>query len=84
MEASSVYYDNQSYIKLYEIPVFHDRSKHVDIQCHFIRDCVQHGVVQLQYVPTEEQFVDILTKALGRAKFIYFIEQMGIVENVFQ
>eukprot|EP00253_Pinus_taeda_P027413 PITA_27413 len=81
---SSAEAEYTSYIKLYEMPVFHDRLKHIYIQCHFIRDCVQHGAVQLQYVPTEEQFVDILTKALGRAKFVYFIEQMGIVENAFQ
>ena len=70
MEATSVYCDNQSCIKLSENPIFHDRSKHIDIRCHFIRDCVQHGVVQLQYVPTGDQVADIITKALGRAKFI--------------
>eukprot|EP00253_Pinus_taeda_P025210 PITA_25210 len=59
-------------------------SKHIDIRCHFIRDCVQRGAVHLQYVPTEEQVADILTKALGRAKFIYFRESMGMAENTFQ
>ena len=63
---------------------FHDQSKHIDIKCHFIRDYVQHGAIQLQYVPTGDQVVDVLTKALGRAKFIEFREQMGMVENLFQ
>jgi len=54
MEATSVYCDNHSCIKLSENPVFHDRSKHINIRCHFIKDCVQRGAVQLQYVPTEE------------------------------
>ena len=58
--------DNQSYIKLSQNPVFHDRSKHIEIRYHFIKDYVQRGVVQLQYVPTDEQVVDILTKDLGR------------------
>lgn len=40
MEATKVYSDNQSFIKLYENLAFHDRSKHIDIRCHFIRDCV--------------------------------------------
>ena len=40
MEAARVHCDNQSCIKLSENPVFHDRSKHIDIRCHFIRDCV--------------------------------------------
>eukprot|EP00253_Pinus_taeda_P009451 PITA_09451 len=45
MEATSIMCDNQSYIKLSENSVFHDRSKHIDIRCHFVRDCVQQGVV---------------------------------------
>jgi len=84
MEATKVYCDNQSYIKLSENPVFHDRSKHIDIRCHFIRDCVQRGVVQLQYVPMREQVADILTKARERAKFTQFKEQLGMAENLFQ
>eukprot|EP00253_Pinus_taeda_P034707 PITA_34707 len=59
-------------------------SKHIDIRCHFIRDCVQRGAVQLQYVLTKEQVADILTKALGRAMFVYFREHMGMVEKSFQ
>eukprot|EP00253_Pinus_taeda_P002480 PITA_02480 len=79
MEATRIYCNNQSCIKLSENPIFHDRSKHIDIRCHFIRDCVQRGVVQLQYVPRGDQVANILTKALGRAKFIQFIEQMDAV-----
>eukprot|EP00253_Pinus_taeda_P009452 PITA_09452 len=84
MEATKVYCNNQSCINLSENPIFHDRSKHIDIRCHFIKGCVQRGVVQLQYVPTGEQVADILTKALGRAKFTQFREQMGMVENPFK
>eukprot|EP00253_Pinus_taeda_P031340 PITA_31340 len=45
MEATKIMCDNQSCIKLYENPVFQDRSKHIDIRCHFVRDCVQRGAV---------------------------------------
>ena len=76
--------DNQSCIKLSENLVFHDWSKNIDIQCHFVRDFVQQGVVQLSYTPTGEQVSDILTKALGRTKFDYFGEKMGMVKNLFQ
>eukprot|EP00253_Pinus_taeda_P026187 PITA_26187 len=84
MEATRIMYDNQSCIKLYENPVFHDRSKHIDIRCHFVRDCVQRGAVQLRYTPTGEQVAGILTKVLGRTKFVYFREKMGMVKNPFQ
>ena len=59
-----IYCDNQSCINLTENPVFHDRSKHIEIMYHFIRDCVQKGVVKLEYIPTDEQVADILTKSL--------------------
>eukprot|EP00253_Pinus_taeda_P011011 PITA_11011 len=74
----------ESCIKLYENLVFHDRSKHIDIRCHFVRDCVQRGAIQLSYTPIGEQVANILTKALGRTKFDYFREKMGMVKNPFQ
>eukprot|EP00253_Pinus_taeda_P027288 PITA_27288 len=77
MEATRIMFDNQSCIKLSENLVFHDRSKHIDIRRHSVRDCVQRGVVQLSYTPTGEQVANILTKALGRTKFDYFKDKMG-------
>eukprot|EP00253_Pinus_taeda_P001424 PITA_01424 len=54
MEATKIMCDSQSCIKLSENLVFHDRSKHIDIQCHFVRDCVQRGAIQLSYTPIGE------------------------------
>eukprot|EP00253_Pinus_taeda_P024614 PITA_24614 len=54
LRPSVIYYDNQSCIKLTENPVFHDRSKHIGIKYHFIRDYVQKGAVKLEYIPTDE------------------------------
>ena len=76
-----IYCANQSCMKLTEIPVFHDRSKHIETRYHFIWDHVQKGVVKLQYLPTDEQVADILTKSLGKSKFVYFRDKMGIVHN---
>jgi hypothetical protein len=44
--------DNHSAIALSMNPVFHDRSKHIDIRFHFIRECVEEGRIKLDYVPT--------------------------------
>eukprot|EP00253_Pinus_taeda_P002465 PITA_02465 len=84
MEASRIMYDNQSCIRLSENPVFHNRTKHIDIRCHFVRDSVQRRAIQLRYTPTGEQVADILTKAVGRTKFVHFRDKMGIVKNPFQ
>ena len=47
MDATCIHCDNQSCVKLSEIPVFHDKSNHIEINYHYIRDIVQRGVVKL-------------------------------------
>ena len=64
--------DNQSCIKMTENPVFHDKSKHIEIQYFYIWDMVQKGAIKLRYVSTDEQVDDVLTKPLSRVKFEYF------------
>ena len=63
-----------------ENPVFHDKSKHIEIKYHYIRDMVQRGAVKLQYVATEEQIADVLMNPLPRVKFEYFKENIGVLQ----
>ena len=56
--------DNQSCIKMTKNPMFHDKLKHIEIQYFYIRDMVQKGAIKLQYVSTDEQVDDVLTKTL--------------------
>jgi hypothetical protein len=63
--------------------VFHDRSKHIEIRYHFIRDRVLKGAVKLQYIPTDEQLADIFTKPLVKGKFVFFRDKLRVVENTF-
>ena len=72
-----------SCIKISENPVFHDRSKHIEIRYHFIHDYVQRGAMTLQYISTNEQVADILTNSLVRDKFIHFRDKLGVVKNNF-
>jgi hypothetical protein len=62
-------------------PVFHDRSKHIEIHYHYIRDMVQRGALKLQYINTDEQVADVLTKPLSHVKFEYFRDKLGIVRK---
>ena len=65
-------------MKLSENPVFHDKSKHIDLKYHYIRDMVQKGAVRLQYIPTD-QIAYILTKPLSKQKFEHFRDKLGVV-----
>ena len=60
--------------------VFHDKSKHIKIKCHYIKDIVQRGAVKLQYVAIDEQIANVLTKPLARVKFEYFREKLGVLQ----
>jgi hypothetical protein len=81
MDPTTIHCDNQSCVKLSENPVFHDRSKHIEIKYHYIRDMVQRKTIHVQYLPTHEQITDIFTKPLAKTKFEYFRERLGLVEN---
>lgn len=70
--------DNKSAIALSKNPVFHGRSKHIHTRFHFIRECVEKGLVCVEHVAGTRQKADILTKALGRIKFKEMRELIGV------
>jgi hypothetical protein len=71
--------DSQSAIALSKNPVFHDRSKHIDIRFHFIRECIGDGKLDIEHVCTEEQIADILTKPLACERFCELRKKLGVV-----
>jgi hypothetical protein len=79
MRETMILCDNQSCIKMTENPVFHDRSKHIEILYHFICDMLQRGALKLQYISMDEQVVEMLTKPLSHVKFEHFRDKLGIV-----
>jgi transposase InsO family protein len=76
--------DNKSAISLSKNPVFHERSKHIDIRYHFIRECVEQGRVGIDYIRTNDQLADVLTKALGRLVFQGLRRRIGMSEIIRQ
>ncbi|GJV65546.1 retrovirus-related pol polyprotein from transposon TNT 1-94 [Tanacetum coccineum] len=73
-----LYCDNKSAIALCCNNVQHSRSKHIDVRCHFIKEQVENGVVELYFVRTEYQLPNIFTKALPRDRLNFFIEKLGM------
>ena len=81
LDATCIFCDNQSCIKLSENPLFHDKSKHIEIKYQYIHDMVEKGAVKLQYVAIDEKVADVLTKPLSKVKFEYFRDNLGVVPS---
>jgi hypothetical protein len=79
MEATLILCDNQSFIKKIENHVFHDKSKHIEIWYHYIRDMVQRGAIKLHYVGMDEHVANVFTKPLSHVKFEKFRDKLGVV-----
>lgn len=71
--------DNQSAIKLIRNPEFHQRTKHIDIRYHFIRERYLHRCFEPEYVDTHLQKADIFTKPLSTDKFQHLREMIGCI-----
>ena len=80
MNPTIIHCDNQSSIKLSVNPVFHDRSKRIEIPYHYVRDMVDRNFVKLEYICTADQMIDILSKPLSRVKVDHFRRRLGMVE----
>ncbi|GJT11642.1 retrovirus-related pol polyprotein from transposon TNT 1-94 [Tanacetum coccineum] len=73
-----MYCDNKSVIALSYNSVKHSRSKHIDIRFHFIKEHVENGMIELYFVNTEYQLVDIFIKALARERIEFLINKLGM------
>lgn len=77
-ESFKMYSDSQAAISIAKNPVHHDRTKHVEIDRHFISEKVNSKIIELNYIPTKKQIADILTKALPRTSFEEFKSKLGL------
>ncbi len=75
-----IYYDNISSILFVNNPIYHARTKHIEVHYHFIREKVLAKEINLIHVSTEDQVADIFTKALGIDKLKKFRQMLGVLE----
>nr|GEV53831.1 retrovirus-related Pol polyprotein from transposon TNT 1-94 [Tanacetum cinerariifolium] len=73
-----LYFDSQSAIAISCNPVQHSRTKHIHTRYHFIKEQVENGIIELYFIRTEYQLVNMFTKALPEDRFKYLIRRIGI------
>ncbi|XP_042041318.1 uncharacterized mitochondrial protein AtMg00810-like [Salvia splendens] len=78
-DAPVIWVDNLSAIALASNPVLHARTKHIELDMHFVRDKVLNNELELRHVPTKDQIADIFTKPLSHQSFVKLRERLGLV-----
>ncbi|KAJ9544793.1 hypothetical protein OSB04_024500 [Centaurea solstitialis] len=80
MQRIPIYCDSKSAIQITANPVQHSRTKHIDIRYHFIKDHVEKGNVELYFVESDYQLVDLFTKPFDEKRHFFLLSKLGMLD----
>jgi len=73
-----LYCDNKSVIDIAHDPIKHDRTKHIGIDRHFIKENLEEGLECMSYIPSKQQVADVLTRGVNTSDFHNLITKLGM------